>query len=85
MGPARRPRARLLYAASEADADILHPTGFFAPDPFLFIQAGRRRILVMSDLELDRARAQARVDEVRSWSQYAKAEEAAGARPRRRR
>jgi Xaa-Pro aminopeptidase len=76
----RRPSApaRLLYAASETDADILYPTGFFAPDPFLFIQVGRRRILVMSDLERDRARAQARVDEVRSWSALAKAEEAAG-------
>ena len=78
MSPERRPPARLLYAASETDADILYPTGFFAPDPFLFIQKGRRRILVMSDLEMDRARAQARVDEVRSWSAYAKAEEAAG-------
>ena len=39
---------------------------------------GRRRVLVMSDLEMDRARAQARVDEVRSWSALAKAEEAAG-------
>jgi Xaa-Pro aminopeptidase len=78
MSPARRPLARLLYAASETDADILYPTGFFAPDPFLFIQRGRRRILVMSDLEMDRARAQARVDEVRSWSAAAKAEEAAG-------
>src|SRR6185295_14304159 len=78
MSPERRPPARLLYAASETDADILHPTGFFAPDPFLFIQKGRRRILVMSDLERDRARAQARVDEVRSWSALAKAEEGAG-------
>ena len=78
MSPPRRPPARLLYAASETDADILYPTGFFAPDPFLFIQSGRRRLLVMSDLEMDRARAQARVDEVRSWSAYAKAEEAAG-------
>jgi Xaa-Pro aminopeptidase len=76
--PSRRAPARLLYAASETDADILYPTGFFAPDPFLFIQIGRRRILVMSDLEMDRARAQARVDEVRSWSRVAKAEEAAG-------
>ena len=50
------PAARLLYAASETDADILYPTGFFAPDPFLFIQKGRTRILVMSDLEVDRAR-----------------------------
>lgn len=78
MKPRPSSPARLLYAASETDADILYPTGFFVPDPFLFIQVGRRRILVMSDLERDRARAQARVDEVRSWSALAKAEEAAG-------
>src|SRR5512139_340119 len=63
--------ARLLYAASETDADILYPTGFFAPDPFLFIQKGRTRILVMSDLEMDRARSQATVDRVLSWSKLA--------------
>ncbi len=63
--------ARLLYAASETDADILYPTGLFAPDPFLFVQKGRTRILVMSDLELGRARQQARVDRVLSWSKIA--------------
>lgn len=70
--PDRRGRRRnvLLYAASETDADILYPTGFFAPDPFLFVQKGRRRILVMSDLELDRARQQACVDRVLSWSRF---------------
>ncbi len=67
----RPPAARLLYAASETDADILYPTGFFAPDPFLFVQKGRTRILVMSDLELDRARHQASVDRVLSWSKVA--------------
>jgi Xaa-Pro aminopeptidase len=65
------PDARLLYAASETDADILYPTGFFAPDPFLFVQKGRTRILVMSDLEMDRARKQAHVDRVLSWSKIA--------------
>jgi Xaa-Pro aminopeptidase len=71
MKKRRHPRARLLYAASETDADILYPTGFFAPDPFLFIQKGRTRVLVMSDLEMDRARKQARVDRVLSWSKLA--------------
>jgi Xaa-Pro aminopeptidase len=72
-----RARDVLLYAASELDADILYPTRFFAPDPFLFVQKGRRRILVMSDLELDRARQQASVDRVLAWSKYQKAIEAA--------
>ncbi|MCG6927454.1 MAG: Xaa-Pro peptidase family protein [Acidobacteria bacterium] len=65
------PPARLLYAASETEADMLYPTGFFAPDPFLFVQKGRTRILVMSDLEMDRARKQASVDRVMSWSRIA--------------
>jgi Xaa-Pro aminopeptidase len=67
----RAPAARLLYAASETEADILYPTGFFAPDPFLFIQKGSTRILVMSDLELGRAKKQASVDRVLSWSKIA--------------
>jgi Xaa-Pro aminopeptidase len=71
----------LLYAASEQDADILYATGFFAPDPFLFIQKGRRRFMVMSDLERDRAKAQASVDRVLSWPQVAKRIEAAGGKP----
>jgi Xaa-Pro aminopeptidase len=71
----------LLYAASELDADMLYPTGFFAPDPFLFVQKGRRRYLVMNDLEIDRARKQASVDRVLSWSRLAKAVTKAGGRP----
>jgi len=68
---ARRPLSRLLYGASETEADMLYPTGFFAPDPFLFIQKGKKKILVMSDLEMDRARKQASVDRVLSWSKVA--------------
>jgi Xaa-Pro aminopeptidase len=78
--PKKASPARLLYAASETDADILYPTGFFAPDPFLFVQKGRTRILVMSDLELDRARQQASVDRVLSWSKVAAPLEKAGRR-----
>lgn len=78
--PSRRQAARLLYAASELDADILYPTGFFAPDPFLFLQVGKRRLMVMSDLEMDRARNQASVDRVLSWSKIAKRIEAKGER-----
>jgi Xaa-Pro aminopeptidase len=71
-------RNRLLYAASETDADVLYPTGFFAPDPFLFVQARGRRLLVMSDLERDRARKQARVDRVLSWTRFAEQVESRG-------
>ena len=63
---------RLLYAASEHDADILYPTGFFAPDPFLCLIAGSRTILVMSDLEMDRAKRESLATEVWSWTRMAK-------------
>jgi len=68
----------LMYAVSEADADLLYPTRFFAPDPFLFVQKGRRRILVLNDLEIDRGRRQASVDRVLSWSTLAKRVEKSG-------
>ena len=79
---ARRPAppARLLYAASETEADMLYPTGFFAPDPFLFVQKGKKKILVLSDLEMDRARKQASVDRVMSWSRMAAPLEKSGTR-----
>ena len=61
----------LLYAASEADADVLYATGFFAPDPFVFVRtASGRRIYVMSDLEIDRARATSNAHRVLSMSHY---------------
>jgi Xaa-Pro aminopeptidase len=65
-------RTCLLYAASETNADILYPTRFFAPDPFLFLLVRGRSVMVMSDLELDRARRQASVDTVLSWSKVAR-------------
>ena len=60
--------ARLLFAASERNADLLYATGFFAPDRFACFLHGGRSHVVMNDLEIDRARRQARVDEVISLS-----------------
>src|SRR3972149_3789418 len=63
-------RAILIIANSEANSDLYYATKFLAPDPFIFIQTNGHKTLVMSDLELDRAKAQARVDEVLSYSRY---------------
>ena len=70
--PTQQLTLRLLYAASAHDADILYPTGFFAPDPFLCLIAGSRTILVMSDLEMDRAKRESKATQVWSWAQMAK-------------
>ncbi|MBI5197051.1 MAG: aminopeptidase P family protein [Nitrospirae bacterium] len=63
-------QALLMIAASEVDADLYYGTGFIAPDPFIFFQIGKEKFLLMSDLEVDRARAQAQVDRVLSYSHY---------------
>ncbi len=65
-------RVRVLYAASERDADILYASGFFAPDPFLCLIAGTRTILVMSDLEMDRAKKDSKAILVWSWTRMAR-------------
>ena len=64
--------ARLIYSASESDANMLWATRFFAPDPFIFIQKRNKTCLVMNDLEVDRAKSQAHVDRVLSYSEYVK-------------
>ena len=59
---------RLIVAASEHDPDMLYATRFFAPDAFIFLQEKGKRTLVLSDLEIDRARKQAAADEFVSYS-----------------
>lgn len=62
--------ARLIIADSETNADLYYATRFLAPDPFTFLETDAEKILLMSDLELDRARSQAEVDTVASLSRY---------------
>jgi Xaa-Pro aminopeptidase len=47
---------QLIVADSERDANMLYATGLFVPDPFIYLHFDRRPLLVMSDLEIDRAR-----------------------------
>src|SRR3970040_2012140 len=56
--------ARLIIAASARDADLYYASRFRAPDPFPFFQVGRERVIIVSDLELGRARSQAAVETV---------------------
>src|SRR5215212_3779468 len=59
---------RLMVAATESYADMLYATRFFAPDAFIFLEERGKRTLVLSDLEIDRARKQAQADEFVSYS-----------------
>ena len=67
--PARK-RTSLILAASEGDSNMLYATGFFVPDPFIFFEHRGRTHIVMSDLEIDRAKKEANVDSVLSLSDY---------------
>lgn len=62
--------AIVMISVSEIDANLYYATRFAVPDPFIFVQAGPENIVVMSDLELDRAKKEARVDTVLSYSTY---------------
>src|SRR5262245_7199801 len=46
----------LMVADSEHDANMLYAVGMFVPDPFIYIKIRGREYVVMSDLEIDRAR-----------------------------
>jgi Xaa-Pro aminopeptidase len=64
--------AILIVAASERDANLYYATRFLAPDSFVFLQTATQKTLLMSDLEIDRAKQQATVDRVLSYSTYDK-------------
>jgi len=63
---------RLIVAASESDPNMLYATHFFAPDAFVFLEKAGRRMAMFNDLEIDRGRAQATVDEVIAYSEVAR-------------
>ena len=60
----KTPTARLMVGASEHCADLLYATGMFVPDPFVWLESSGRTCAMFSALEVDRARSEARVDEV---------------------
>jgi Xaa-Pro aminopeptidase len=64
------PEHLLMVADSERDANMLHAVGMFVPDPFIFLRTRGRDYIVMSDLEIDRARKQAPHCCVLSLSRY---------------
>ncbi|MBC8096808.1 MAG: aminopeptidase P family protein [Akkermansiaceae bacterium] len=49
----------LMVADSEHDANMLYAVGMFVPDPFIYLRLRDRQYVVMSDLEVDRARKEA--------------------------
>jgi Xaa-Pro aminopeptidase len=69
MSKRKNKATRLIVAASDSDADMLYATKFWAPDPFIFLERNGKCTLVLSDLEIDRGRKQAKADEFVMFSQ----------------
>lgn len=62
----------LIIDTSENDSDLYYRTGFFVPDPVIYLEHRGEKILVLSDLEIDRGKEEATVDTVLSLSEYQK-------------
>jgi Xaa-Pro aminopeptidase len=59
----------LIVADSDRDANMLYAVGMFTPDPFIYFRAGGKYHIVVTDLEMDRARKKAAHCRVLSYNQ----------------
>jgi Xaa-Pro aminopeptidase len=67
--PKQQQPPRLIVAPSDTDADMLYATRIFIGDPFIFLEQNGKRTLVLSDLEIDRAKKNATADEFVMFSE----------------
>ena len=63
-------RSKLLIACPETNADLLYLCGFRAPDAFAYLEMAGKKHILLSDLEIDRGRAEAKVDSVEAYSEF---------------
>lgn len=62
----------LIVADSDRDADMLYAVRMFVPDPFIYLRFNGKCHAVMNDLEIDRARKEAKHCKIISWSRCAR-------------
>lgn len=61
----------LLYSDSLKDANMYYITEFLAPDPFIFLKRTEKApIIIVSQMEFQRAKKQSIVEDVRSYLDY---------------
>ena len=80
MAGKRAGKAELIYGTSK-NSDFFYVTGFRVHDPVIFFKLRGKKYLVASDLEIDRAKRESRVDHVLSLSRYTAIASKKGARP----
>lgn len=64
--------AKLIIAASESDSNLYYACKFLVPDPIIYFEVNGKKYLVLSDLEIDRAKEEAKVDHLISLSDVIK-------------
>lgn len=64
--------AKLIIADSEHDSNMFYATGILIPDDFIYLEKNKRKIIYVSDLEFNRAKKEAAVDEIINFSRYGK-------------
>ncbi len=63
---------RVMIDSPEKDADLIYRTQFWAPDPVIYIEIAGERTLLVSDLEVGRAKESEKVDRVVSFTPISK-------------
>ncbi|GAC1333087.1 MAG: Xaa-Pro peptidase family protein [Candidatus Dormibacteria bacterium] len=61
------PDAIVLYGDSLRHPNVRWRTGFNAPDPVLYVEAGDARVLLVGGMELNRARKESKIKDVRQF------------------
>ncbi len=65
-------RPKLIFGSPETCADLLYATQFRAPDAFACLQIADKKYILLNDLEIDRGRVEAKVEQVDSYSEVEK-------------
>ena len=64
--------SKLIIADSEKDSNMFYATEILIPDDFVYLEKDGRKTIYIDDLEYNRAKKEARVDNVVNYSEYAK-------------
>src|SRR3989338_7808083 len=62
--------AKLMYANSYKDSDMFYATQFMVGDPVVFLEVHWKKILFLSDLEIERGKNEAQVDRICNIKNY---------------
>src|SRR3954463_2634968 len=68
----------LMYADSVRDPDLFFATGISVVDPFIYVEANGKRVIVTSEIEADAARRNSRATDVWLGSSFGSRELIAG-------